>query len=284
MKQDILLIGATSPVGRAVSTELLARGHNVVPTSRSSEAGFEQLDVADQAQTLQVLERVRPSAVVYLARPDLEHCGNAPAAVESAVATLHRFAVDCVQLDVDRLIFASSAAVYGTRDATPRHEDDELHADSSYAELKLRSEEALSEVAASTSLSTLALRIFNVYGPGLSNSLVNRLALSNRPSPFVRDTELFVRDYIHVADVAWAFGAAADAQSFDRATLNVGTGIGTSNRTLLQLCPNAVYEDDPRAEVGSFSIADISLIEALWRFQPQTSVDSALRTPAKFLR
>lgn len=256
----------------------------MVPASRSSDAGFEQLDVTDQAQTLRVLERVRPSAVVYLARPDLEHCSSAPEAVESAVAALHRFAVDCVQLDVDRLIFASSAAVYGTGDATPRHEGDEVHADSSYAELKLRSEDVLNEVAASTSLSTLALRIFNVYGPGLSNSLVNRLALGGQPSLFVRDTELFIRDYVHVTDVAWAFGAATDAPRFDRTTLNVGTGVGTSNRALLQLCPNAVYEDDRQPEVGSFSVADISLIQALWNFQPQISVDAALHTPERLLR
>jgi UDP-glucose 4-epimerase len=82
--------------------------------------------------------------------------------VEFAVGALRRFAFDCASHGVERMVFASSAAVYGTDSDTPRCEDDEVHADSPYAELKLRSEHALQDISGSTTLSALSLRIFNV--------------------------------------------------------------------------------------------------------------------------
>lgn len=283
MTPSVLIVGASSPLGRAVATELGARGHETRRGSRSGGEGFEQLDVTDHLQTLNALERARPDTVVYLAKPDLEHSSNVSRSISSAVDSLRRFARQCAEHGVGRLIFASSAAVYGTRAMTPRRETDQVQSHSPYAALKLRSEAALVEVGASSSFSVLAFRIFNVYGPGFSNSLVNRLVAVGGPPPSVHRTENFVRDYIHAVDVARAFGIAVDAPSFDSTILNLGTGLGTSNRSLLDLCPNAAYSDSGNFEGSSVSIADISLLQSLWRFEPRVSLETAVRLPREFL-
>ena len=229
------------------------------------------------------LQQAKPDAVIYLAKPALANTAEAPFAIRSAVDALRRFSAECAELGVGRLVFASSAAVYGTREKSARRESDAVHAHSPYAELKLRSEEVLGEISGSLGLSVLAFRIFNVYGPGFPNSLVNRLAMGDGRPPLVRNTENFVRDYIHAADVALAFRAAMEAPSLDSPILNVGTGIGTSNRSLLALCANATYRDDPAPAASTFSIADITRIKALWGFEPRISLEAALKNPDQFL-
>ena len=260
------------------------RGHDVRRTSRSGGAGFDKLDVTDPVQTRHVLESAQPDSVIYLARPALEHSHDIAQSIDLAVGALRCFARQCAKRGVGRLIFASSAAVYGTTAATPRREDDAVEGDSPYAVLKLGSEQALGEVSASSTLCTLSFRIFNAYGPGFSNSLVNRLAGGEGPAPVVHNSERFVRDYIHAADVASAFRIAIDAPEFDSTVLNLGTGIGTSTRSLLALCPNADYRDHHDTDVNSVSIGDISRLRSLWLFEPVITLELALRDPRRFLR
>jgi nucleoside-diphosphate-sugar epimerase len=92
-----------------------------------------------------------------------------------------------------------------------------------------------------------------------------------------------VRDYIHVSDVAQAFGDAVDASDFGRHTLNVGTGIATSNRRLLELARGATRTPAPR-DVRSFSVASISSIRELYGFVPKVALESAMRFPARYFR
>lgn len=285
MTQDVLVVGASSPLGHAVSAELSTRGHHIRRTSRSSAAGFDVLDVTERTESARVLESARPNVVVYLARPDLDQTTGTTTGIRSLTDSLVDFAVICAEHGVDRLIFASSAAVYGTTVAKPHRESDQVHPESPYATLKLRSEEVLAEVGRSHGMSVLALRIFNVYGPGFSKSLVNRIGLgTGTEPPTVRNTDFFVRDYIHSADVARAFAAATEAPDPDSIVMNVGTGIGTSNQVLLSLCADAEYLDPTGAEVRSFSVADISLIQSLWGFEPLVNLEAALRHRDVFLR
>lgn len=282
MTRNVLLVGASGPLGRAIGSELAALGHAVTGVSRSGGAGSRRVDVTDRLQTQKLLERERPFAVVYLARPELDDSLDVRATIASAVDALHDFATQCAAHGVNRLIFTSSAAVYGTDARTPRRESDAVAADSAYAELKLRSEEALDEVRESGALAVQALRIFNVYGSGFSNSLVNRLVVNDGPAPFIHNTEQFVRDYIHVSDVTRAIGVAVGLAQLNPTVLNLGSGIGTSNRSLLALCPEVEYSEHPRLEIASYSVADISLLRELWGFQPSVDLATAVRQPEKY--
>jgi UDP-glucose 4-epimerase len=279
----ILVVGASSPLGRAIGAGLGGHGHRVTRTSRSGSGGLEPLEIGDRDGSRRALEGSHPNAVVCLVKPDLSGLGDHAASIGRAVADLRRFATDCAEFGVRRFVFASSAAVYGTGSDAPLRETDSLNAASSYASLKLRSEEALVEVSRATALPVVSLRVFNVYGPGFSSSLVNRLGLGEMPGPVVHDTESFVRDYIHAHDVARAFSLAAQGPEAGATVANVGTGIGTSNRALLALCPTAPYTDSPDRNVASFSVADISRARALWGFDPRISVETALGQPHEYL-
>lgn len=297
MTGKVLLVGASGPLGLAVAGELIARGHEVTRASRSggvvagedgsaflgaAPVGFAHLDATDSQQVRQILDLSLPSAVIYLARPVLDGEGDFAAQVDSDVNSLRSFAAECGRYGVQRVIFASSAAVYGTESASPRSESDTVIGNSPYAMLKLRSEAVLSEVGESSGFTAISLRIFNVYGAGFSSSLVNRLAVGQGTQPLVHDTDGFVRDYIHAFDVARAFALGLEAPGSGSAIFNVGTGIGTTNRTLLKLCPQAVYRASGTPDVASFSVADTSRIRSLWGFEPRVTVESAIREPDRF--
>jgi UDP-glucose 4-epimerase len=279
MSGMVLVAGASGPLGRAVAAELRRSGHTVTGISRSGSAGTEQLDVTDSASTAEALERLHPAAVLYLARPDLDEPGG-KGAMHSAVESLRRFAEQCAESGANRFIFASSAAVYGTNRTRPLHEHDPVAPDSPYAELKSRSELALEDLRLTTALSVLTLRIFNIYGPGFSSSLVNRLVLGD--DPVIYDTDRYVRDYIHASDVARGFRFAVEDDGDDSTVLNLGTGSGTSNRSLLALCANAAYRTHPNSDISSFSVADMSRIHGRWKFEPHITLADAVLYPDNF--
>src|SRR5690606_20121751 len=127
------------------------RGHHVIGTSRTPSDGFEALDVSDHAGAAELLLRVRPKSIVYLARPELTS-GDSSRAIESATEDVRKFARASVEAGVERIIFSSSAAVYGTAATTPRREHDAVQGNSPYATVKRNSELALEEFAGSISV------------------------------------------------------------------------------------------------------------------------------------
>jgi UDP-glucose 4-epimerase len=147
---------------------------------------------------------------------------------------------------VDRIVFSSSAAVYGTPDvdlvteATPRHPE------SPYGESKLIGEWLLADQARATGLRHTSLRYFNVVGSGtreifdasphnlfplvfdaLLEGRTPRIYGADYPTP----DGTCVRDYIHVADLAAAHVVAArrlDTGDALEAVYNLGSGDGVS--------------------------------------------------------
>lgn len=281
MSERVLLVGARSPLGRSIGAELDALGHSVVYTSRDGGHGLEVLDVTDASTVSGVLERARPTVVIYLARPGP---GNSPDAIERTAEDLTAFATRCSAVGVERILFASSASVYGTDGVVPACEGDRAEATSPNALLKLASEAALTDVARAGGTRAIVFRIFNIYGPGFTNSLVNRLAAGDGSSPVVYTTDRFVRDYIHVSDVARGFASGLVAPIAGTEIVNLGTGIATDNRALLELCPGAVYVSDPDPTVRSFSVANIERARSYLGFEPRVRLESAIRSPDEFLR
>ena len=149
-----------------------------------------------------------------------------------------------------------------------------------YAELKLRSEAALGDVSRAGSLAVSCLRVFNVYGPGFANSLVNQLLLGATPT--VYDTESYIRDYLHSSDAARGFRLAVEDDRADSTVMNVGTGIGISNRALLELCGNPPHRIHPRADIWSCSLADIARIRGRLGFEPSIGLADAVTNPDDF--
>ncbi|WP_430645959.1 UDP-glucose 4-epimerase GalE [Agromyces sp. GXS1127] len=147
---------------------------------------------------------------------------------------------------VERLVFSSSAAVYGVPDATVVDESVEPAPINPYGATKLVGEWMLADAGRATGLRHTSLRYFNVAGAGwpelgdpealnLVTIVFDRMARGLRPLVY-GDTHATadgtgVRDYVHVLDLADAHLAALDqldAPGRRHAVYNVGTGIGAS--------------------------------------------------------
>ncbi|WP_445400980.1 UDP-glucose 4-epimerase GalE [Streptomyces sp. LE64] len=154
---------------------------------------------------------------------------------------------------VDRLVFSSSAAVYGMPDVTLVTEDTPCAPLSPYGETKLVGEWLINAAARAHGLRAASLRYFNVAGaaaPALADSGVfnlipmvfERLEADEAPRIFGDDYATpdgtCVRDYIHVQDIASAHLAAAvklaEAAPGTSLTLNIGRGEGSSVREMVE--------------------------------------------------
>ncbi len=186
---------------------------------------------------------------------------------------------------IRRVVLTSSGAVYGEQTGQPVPETAQPHPDSPYAVSKLAAEQYVHTIGALWGIETVALRIFNAYGPGQS------LPVSHAPvvPRFLRQAVsggsvvLFgggeqTRDFIYIADVVAALTRAAEAEGVNRQVINVGSGQETSVRQLVDWIEQAVNRpvnriSNPEKAGGVRRLtADITLARSLLNFEPQVSL------------
>ena len=150
---------------------------------------------------------------------------------------------------VKRVVYASSAAVYGDYPELPKTEESPLQPKSPYAESKIAN-----EIDASTSgLPTVGLRFFNVYGPGQEAnhpyaSVIPRWVAAveeGRPVELHGDGTQ-TRDFIHVQDVARAIVLALESTYVG--VCNIASGIETTLREVLEHLAEVLSKDIPHEE------------------------------------
>jgi UDP-glucose-4-epimerase GalE len=190
---------------------------------------------------------------------------------------------------VNRIVFSSSAAVYGNPESVPVTEESALRPESVYAETKSVVERFLSSCDA-IGLRSVSLRYFNAAGASADASIGEDWSMSQNLVPLVMKAILgfsgplnvfgndyptpdgtCIRDYIHVDDLADAHVKALDYLSTGGKSLacNVGTGKGTSVLDVLNVAEQVSGRKVPYNIVGRRSgdpvsvYADPTLIRAL---------------------
>ncbi|MET7610300.1 UDP-glucose 4-epimerase GalE [Streptomyces seoulensis] len=182
---------------------------------------------------------------------------------------------------VERIVFSSSAAVYGMPDVDLVTEDTPCAPMSPYGETKLVGEWLIAAAARAHGLRAVSLRYFNVAGaaaPELSDEGVfnlipmvfERLEASEAPRIFGDDyaTEdgTCVRDYIHVQDIASAHQAAAvrlrEAPEGTSLVLNIGRGEGSSVREMVDRILKTTGNEDVTPEVTERRAGDPARVVA----------------------
>lgn len=188
---------------------------------------------------------------------------------------------------VRRLVFASTASVYGEPDKLPMHEDDTLHPLTPYCISKRAGEDLLGFYQRSKGLNWIALRFFNVYGPGqkttayytsVINHFVNRLR--NGQPPVIDGEGAQSMDFIHVHDIARSVVAALEAEQ-GNLPINIGTGIDTSVAELARILIEAVGVDvepqfNPREVLVSRRAADITRAKEILGWEPTIAVKDGM--------
>lgn len=259
-----LVTGAAGRIGRTVVPALRSAGFEVVASSRAGATG---LELADTASVRDAVRAAHPDVVVNLggvvggacaADPGLAQRVNVAGAAELAQAAREEGAAVFVQ--------ASTAAVYGTGADVPLHEDGPLGGSGAYADTKREAEERLAALAG-PAFAVVSARIFNVWGADFPESLAVRLARSSGGAAVdLHGWTRFVRDYIHVDDVATALAglAAADPRSLP-GVVNVATGEGVSNERLVALLDAAGVTPAYRVngDAASWSRADVGRLRTL---------------------
>ena len=304
-----IVTGGAGFIGSHLTETLLASGYNVTAVDNLSTGKlgnlpdnphlkFIQKDIAqcqpdDFPETVDGIAHLAatPSVTESWLQPLEAHHNN----LSSIINVIQL----CEKLNIPRLIFASSAAVYGQQNHLPIFEDLETVPISPYGLQKLVCEKYGSLFAEKIGFSFVGLRFFNVFGPrqapnsqysGVISVFVNAMQ-KNLPITIYGDGTQ-TRDFIYVKDVADGLTKALTKPLEPGSSLicNLGTGKTTS---LLQLVDalKGIYQDW-KSEVGfapgrlgdiPHSQADISKITSHLNFIPQCSLESSLKIYASSL-
>lgn len=196
--------------------------------------------------------------------------------------------------DVERFVYASSAAVYGDPLYTPIREDHPCRPKSIYGSSKLAGESLVHSYYETYGLSTISLRYFNVYGPrmraGDYASVVYKFfekTLRNKP-PVIYGDGLQTRDFIYVGDVAEANIKALLTKT--TGVYNIGTGESISIKELAEKIIGITrarvkpVHAPPRPGDIRHSVADITLAKKKLGWKPSINIDAGLKLTYEYMR
>ena len=257
---SVLLTGGAGYVGAATADALLADGHRVVILDDLSSGHTDTIPNEASFKTGSYGETDKMEELLRDARIDvIVHCGAKSIVAESdehpdryfannVQASLNLLNAAC-NIGVKRMVFSSSAAVYGAPTSSTINEATALAPVNTYGATKVAFELALRSFADAYEMQSVSLRYFNVAGStervrerhDPETHLLPRLihaAESGEPffiygNDYATPDGSALRDYVHVADVAAANLAAVNYLLRDGAptghnAVNIGSGVGTS--------------------------------------------------------
>lgn len=262
----ILVTGGAGYIGSFMIQKLLADQYEIV-VSDSLERGqqkdlhsqveFKVGDLADKNYRTTLLKDTHIDAIIHFAGYISvgESMQNAYMYFQNNVATSLQFLEEARQNNINKIIFSSSAAVYGNPIQVPISENHPKNPESPYGESKWMFERILHWYHAVHQLNSVSLRYFNACGAALDGSLGEahdpethiipnaiKAALNNTPftlfgTDYKTPDGSCVRDYIHVLDLAEAHVLAVKKLEKDQGAFsyNVGTGKGYSNKEVVAM-------------------------------------------------
>ncbi len=260
---NVLVTGGAGYIGGTVASILMQAGHGVTILdnlchSRRDEvpagAEFVQADIADRPRVEALLRDLQPEGVLHFAalieagesmqKPEV-YFRNNTASTLALLEAMHA-------TGVNKLVFSSTAAVYGEPEEIPILETAKLAPTNPYGESKLLVEYMLQWFHRLHGLRYASLRYFNVAGalPGRGEAhepethiipLILDVALGRREKIFVYGDDYdtphgtCIRDYIHVTDLADAhILALSRLENGGRLICNLGNGQGFSVKQVIE--------------------------------------------------
>jgi dTDP-L-rhamnose 4-epimerase len=329
LSEHVLITGGAGFIGSHLADELRAAGKRVrvldslVPQVHE---GGGAADVVGDVRDIDVLRRALDGvdSVVHLAA----RVGVGQSMYEMAEYTSANSVGTAVLLEalaerpVRKLVVASSMSIYGeglyrggdpgerTREMLERREWDfpgleplptpetkRPALSSIYALTKYDQERASLVAGAAYGIPTVALRLFNVYGPGqaLSNPYTGVLAifasrLLNDRAPRVFEDGEQRRDFVSVHDVARAFATALENDGADGLAVNVGSGRSISIVELGELLARTLGKEIAPEVTGEFRVgdirhcfADVTLAQETLGFEAEVELEKGIAELAEWL-
>ena len=298
-----LVTGGAGYIGSHTVRLLTSQGRDVVvldslelgDRTRIPGVPFVEADIADERAIEKACRKYGVQDVIHFAaykavgesmEQPLRYYNNN---VAGSIALVHALLAN----GVERIVFSSSAAVYGNPDHVPVNEDAPLRPESVYAETKVHVERFLTSCNA-IGLRSVSLRYFNAAGASADSSIGENWDMSQNLIPLVMKAILgasgpvrvfgndyptpdgtCLRDYIHVEDLAQAHINALDylATGGKSMACNVGTGQASSVLDVLRIAEevsgrSVPHEIAPRRPGDPTTVfADPTLVRAVlgWR-------------------
>jgi UDP-glucose 4-epimerase len=277
MTERVLVTGGAGYIGSIVAAQLLEKRYEVTVLDNLSHgklnaapegAHFVEGDVGDRAALDQLFKSQKIDGVMHFAAlieagesmkvPEQYFRNNTANTLTLLEAVLaHR---------VSRIVFSSTAALYGDPERTPIEENDTLRPTNAYGESKLLVEQMLDWFHRIHGLRYASLRYFNAAGASgvrgedhrpeshlipiaLEVALGKRKELSIFGADYPTPDGTCVRDYIHVADLASAHLLAFEAlHTKDKLIYNLGNGRGFSVREVIETVRRVTGHSIPARE------------------------------------
>lgn len=296
---NFLITGAAGFLGSSLANHLAREGHQVRglddlstgdPKVLSPDVHFTRGDVSDRPKLWTLLQDVD---VVYhvAARVSVQESILYPrdyntVNVGGTVALMEAMR----DVGVKRVVLASSGAVYGDMSDGSLKESDIPNPRSPYAVSKISAEHYVRTIGNLWNIETVSLRIFNAYGPGQHLPPSHPPVVPHYLRQALRGGTLVAhgdgsqtRDYIYVDDVISAMVAASTAPNLNGSVINVGSGMETSIKELINVVlsvtnskANVVYNMQTSGGVSRMK-ADLTLAKEKLRFTPSISLVDGLK-------
>lgn len=310
-----LITGGAGYIGSITTRFIRSTGRGVVVLDTLEnghrkavgDAPFVQGDVADSDLVERVCREHDVDEVVHFAAYKAvgESMANPAKYFLNNVTGSQKLCEALARAGVNRVVFSSTAGIYGTPDVVPVTEDATPRCESVYAETKLMIEKTLQWYSRTTDMRHVSLRYFNAAGAASDGTLgedwrysqnliphVMKAAMGASPTLTVFGNDFptpdgtGVRDYIHVEDLATAHVAALEhlRQNGDSTTCNVGTGFGTSVMQIIDATERVTGRavpytiSDRRAGDPAECYADTRRIQQLFGWSPTRTLDDIITT------
>lgn len=296
---NYLITGAAGFLGSSLANHLAHEGHLVRglddlsagdPQALAVDVHFTRGDVSDRPKLWTLLQEVDvvyhlaarvsvPESILYPRDYNNVNVGGTVALMEAMR-----------DVGVQRVVLASSGAVYGDSGQQPLVEAATPSPRSPYAVSKLAAEFYMRTIGLLWGIETVSLRIFNAYGPGQRLPASHPPVVPNFLRQALRGGSLVIhgdgsqtRDYVYLDDVVSAMVAASTAPDVSGQVINVGSGKETSVRELMKLVlettgrkPEVLYNAQSSTGVSRMA-ADLSRSRDKLNFMPSIKLEDGLR-------
>ena len=295
---NLLVTGGAGYIGSVVTSRLLAAGHKVTVLDNlchgyrdAVPAGAELVvgDISNPEILRKLFADAKPEAVLHFAA--LIEAGESMRVPElyfrANTAATMVLLEEMINAGIKKLVFSSTAALYGEPESTPIRETDTLKPTNAYGESKLLVERSLDWLNRVHGFRYASLRYFNAAGAtealGERHNpeshlipLVLQAAVGKRANISIFGTDYptndgtCVRDYIHVLDLAEAHLLALEALAErDKLIYNLGNGQGFSVREVIEAAGRVTGKKIPVVEAARRSGDPAVLIASSRKIQQE---------------
>lgn len=300
-KEIIMVTGGAGFIGSHLASRLVGLDQKVIVVDNFSTGRRQNLegvynieiieqDISDYDGLMSCVKGQKISIIYHLAAlPRIER------SIDNPFET-HRANVDGVlsilqlarQLNIPKVIYASSSSVYGFQDKLPLSEELIPNPQNPYAAQKLMGEQYCDIYSKVYGLQVIALRLFNVYGPRMRGEGAYQLVFTKwldqiktgRPLTIFGDGEQ-TRDFTYVSDVVVAFLRAKECKTANPfEVINIGYGRQVSVNYLASLFDAPTVKTEHRKFEERFKQADISKAKRVLKWWPEINIEEGV---AKFL-